>query len=165
MIGRATAAVTARLGTMGDHGALSVQQFCGADSCEGTRVTALGDENLCCDHFLARCYQLLERLDQAVQAGGSNNSNALEPAMRTSVEECSRKVLEVALGKADLDNLQRARLLDILLWSSDLLAGGNSREGSPFRLTTIERRGEMHRSAVHEEQALKPRGWRTSISY
>jgi hypothetical protein len=36
------------------------------------------------------------------------------------VEECSRRAMKVSLGTHGLDNLQRARLLDILLWASDI---------------------------------------------
>jgi hypothetical protein len=163
MTGRGTATVTARLGSMGDQSALSAEQFCGADTCEGPRVTTLDNESLCCDHFLARCYGLLEQMDRGRELTNGLTGGESSKRLRERVEECSGKVLQVALGTAGLDNLQRARLLDILLWSSDLLAGGNSREGSPFGLTTIDTQSDDRRLASKKQP--KPRGWRTTISY
>ena len=40
--------------------------------------------------------------------------------MRAFIEECSRKALDVSLQSEDLSNLQRGRLLDILLWAGEL---------------------------------------------
>jgi hypothetical protein len=40
--------------------------------------------------------------------------------MRAFIEECSRKALDVSLQSEDLTNLQRGRLLDILLWAGEL---------------------------------------------
>jgi hypothetical protein len=40
--------------------------------------------------------------------------------MREFVEECSRKALDVSLHSESLTNLQRGRLLDILLWAGEL---------------------------------------------
>jgi len=40
--------------------------------------------------------------------------------MRAFVEECSRKALDVSLQSEDLSNLERGRLLDILLWAGEL---------------------------------------------
>ncbi len=40
--------------------------------------------------------------------------------MRAFIEECSRKALDVSLQSEDLSNLERGRLLDILLWAGEL---------------------------------------------
>lgn len=132
MMGRGTA--TARLGNMGDQRALSVEQSCGTARCQGLRVVTLGDENLCCDHFLSRCYEFLERID--AQSGMSGAADALAQKTKELVEDYSRRALEVSLGAVGLSNLQRARLLDILLWASDISAGGDSRCGSPWGLSS-----------------------------
>ena len=118
---------------MGEQGALSVEQFCGAAACEGLRVTTLGTENLCCDHFVGRCYALLERIDP--DSSLREASGVLSQEIRQTVEECSRRVLELSLGEHELTNLQRARLLDILLWASDISSGANSRLENPWGLT------------------------------
>jgi hypothetical protein len=40
--------------------------------------------------------------------------------MRSFLEECSRKALDVSLRSDNLSNLERGRLLDILLWAGEL---------------------------------------------
>ena len=36
-------------------------------------------------------------------------------------DECARGVLDVSLKAAELSNLEKARLLDVLLWAEDIL--------------------------------------------
>jgi hypothetical protein len=40
--------------------------------------------------------------------------------MRAFIEECSRKALDISLQSENLTNLERGRLLDILLWAGEL---------------------------------------------
>jgi hypothetical protein len=49
---------------------------------------------------------------------GSSASGASE-AKRVA-DECARGVLDVSLSAARLSNLQKARLLDVLLWAGDI---------------------------------------------
>ena len=97
---------------------MSRKRNCGVGSCAGAAITALDRQALCLNHFLLRCYERLEGLDPRCQ------KFAIEPvdvaAMRAFVEECSRKALDVSLQSKNLDNLQRGRLLDILLWAGEL---------------------------------------------
>lgn len=152
MMGRGTA--TARLESMGDQRALSIEQFCGVDSCQGLRVVTLGDEHLCCDHFLSRCYDFLGRIDP--QSGVNGAANPLSKQSRELVECYSRRALEVSLGAGELNNLQRARLLDILLWASDVCAGGDSRAGSPWGLSPAQQRTGSGASAAENERHKTP---------
>ena len=57
-------------------------------------------------------------MDPRAQKGGRLPLDL--PTLRSFVEECSRRALEVAMHSEDLDNLQRGRLLDILLWAGEL---------------------------------------------
>jgi hypothetical protein len=156
MIGRGIA--RARLENMGDSSALRSEQFCGADSCQGLRAVTLGDENLCCDHFLSRCYEFLERIDPK-----SRMTDSLEPLtteMKELVDEYSRHALEVSLGRAELNNLQRARLLDVLLWASDISTGANSRSTLGLKKAAADSAPQ-----ASEKDLGKANPWRTSISY
>jgi hypothetical protein len=40
--------------------------------------------------------------------------------MRAFIEECSRRALDISLQAENLNNLERSRLLDILLWAGEL---------------------------------------------
>jgi hypothetical protein len=103
--------------TMRDH------QPCGRSGCSEPGVATFGAKTLCSDHFLVACYEVLERLDRGMGLSARAATEARE-AKRVA-DECARGVLEVSLNAAELSNLQKARLLDVLLWAGDI-PGGNS---------------------------------------
>jgi hypothetical protein len=91
---------------------------CRMGSCSGTAITTLDRQALCLNHFLSRCYEKLEGVDPR---GRKFSAEAVDVAsMRAFIEECSRKALDVSLQSKNLSNLQRGRLLDILLWAGEL---------------------------------------------
>ena len=91
---------------------------CRMDSCGSAAITTLDRQALCLNHFLSRCYEKLEGLDPR---GRKFSTEPVDMAsMRAFIEECSRKALDVSLQSKNLNNLQRGRLLDILLWAGEL---------------------------------------------
>ena len=91
---------------------------CRMGSCGSAAITTLDRQALCLNHFLLRCYEKLEGLDPR---GRKFSAEPVDLAsMRAFIEECSRKALDVSLQSKDLSNLQRGRLLDILLWAGEL---------------------------------------------
>ncbi len=91
---------------------------CRVGSCGGAAITTLDHQALCLNHFLLRCYEKLEGLDPR---GRQLSAKPVDLAsMRAFIEECSRKALDVSLQSENLSNLQRGRLLDILLWAGEL---------------------------------------------
>ena len=91
---------------------------CSANSCSGASISTLDQQDLCLNHFLLRCY---ERLDSLDPRGRTFHSETLDVAsMRAFIEECSRKALDISLQGKNLTNLERGRLLDILLWAGEL---------------------------------------------
>jgi len=101
----------------GDQGSMVLTETCSRMDCSKQMVTALGDEELCFDHFCARCYELLEGADGPAE-WRQDAAGCAE--VRTRLDECARRALEIALRQIELNNLERARLLDILLWSGEL---------------------------------------------
>jgi hypothetical protein len=97
---------------------------CSLESCPDTPVTRLAHHELCLHHFLSRCYEDLDRF--ALRGRGPEVDHSGSRALQAFVEECSQRALEVSLQCQNLDNLQRGRLLDILLRASELLPDGNS---------------------------------------
>lgn len=91
---------------------------CSADSCGRASTISLDQQDLCLNHFLLRCYETLEGLDPRGRKFNSEPSELV--SMRLMVEECSRKALDASLHCENLSNLQRGRLLDILLWAGEL---------------------------------------------
>jgi hypothetical protein len=95
-----------------------LQRDCCEPSCGGSPITSLDQQAFCLNHFLQRCYERLEALDPRKR---NYRLEATSPAeMRAFIEECSRKALDVSLHHEDLTNLERGRLLDILLWAGEL---------------------------------------------
>jgi len=98
---------------------IDVNRKCMVNYCADAAVTSFGQQDLCLNHFVSRCYDGLERLDpRGRQSGGSH---AERTALKAFVEECSRRALEVSLSCQNMDNLQRGRLLDILLWAGEII--------------------------------------------
>lgn len=79
---------------------------------------SLAQQDFCVDHFIELCYENLRRIDPRGQREARMTLGL--PVLRAFIEECSRRALEVALRCENLDNLQRGRLLDILLWAGEL---------------------------------------------
>lgn len=94
------------------------ERNCSEDACQSAAATSLDQQAFCLNHFLLRCYAKLEALDPRGQKSREDRVDLA--AMRAFIEECSRKALEVSLHRENLTNLERARLLDILLWASEL---------------------------------------------
>jgi len=94
------------------------ERNCAEQSCRRTSVASLNQQDLCLEHFLRSCYETLERLDPR---GRYFVSQSIDMAsMRAFIEECSRKALDISLHSKKLSNLERGRLLDILLWAGEL---------------------------------------------
>ena len=104
----------------GDQGSMVLTETCSRMDCSKQMVTALGEEELCFDHFCARCYELLEHADGPAE---SRRDAAGCAEVLSRLDECARRALEIALRQIELNNLERARVLDILLWSGDLISG------------------------------------------
>jgi len=125
---------------------------CCVDRCPSAAAAFLAKQALCVSHFVRRCYEQLERLDPRK---GRRTPNEIElPQMRNELEECSEQTLRVCLSGKTLTNLERGRLLDILLWASELyvllrLPGGFCPGVEPFRGRTLESRAlEAHTLAA-----------------
>jgi hypothetical protein len=162
MNGRATA--PAKSGTVGEQIAMPAEQLCSFNSCETLRVTTLADENLCCDHLIVRCYEFLEQIDPDRGMKSKEREKGVE--LKQVIEECSRKVLEVSLGTLQLSNLQRARLLDILLWASDTATAHISKEAEPNEFFRPQS-GRMQTISSKQEKEREPQraNLRTSILF
>lgn len=94
------------------------ERTCTVDSCKSAAVAVLAEQNLCLSHFFSYCYARLERFDPRTRRGGNETLDI--PGKRRFVEECSRAALDLSFRCETLSNLQRARLLDIMLWAGEL---------------------------------------------
>ena len=104
-------------GAKGEPGAMGLEAACSRLDCSRQVVTSLEDRDFCFDHFCAYCYELLERSDRSgdLAAGSERFREEL-----LTLDECARRALEISFSRVPLNNLDRARLLDILLWAGEL---------------------------------------------
>ena len=103
----------------GELRAMHHHKPCRYAACVGPGVTALGDEDLCCDHFVLRSYEFLEQID--AERAKSRNDFLFTTRLKESVNECLHRALAVSLRSKSLSNLQKARLLDIMLWAGEFI--------------------------------------------
>jgi hypothetical protein len=69
----------------------------------------------CMHHFVAYCYQRLEESEKAL------NGRENRESVRGFLRECATQAAKLLLLGEELQNIERARLFDILLWSNELL--------------------------------------------
>jgi len=91
-------------------------KLCQQTSCTQAAIVSLRTESYWLEHFCCRSYQLLERIGQR----SSPEPGTLEQAL--FADECARRTIDICLNADCLNNLERARLLDILLWCGDISA-------------------------------------------
>jgi hypothetical protein len=120
------------------------ERSCTLDSCKSAAVAVLAGQNLCLNHFFTYCYEHLEKFDPRSRRPWPDVMDI--PAQRCFVEECSRAALDLTFRCETLTNLQRARLLDIMLWAGELFlllrtnskdlpeSAGSRRSKSTFRI-------------------------------
>lgn len=129
-----------RIHNLGAMDTMPRERSCTLDSCKGAAVAILDEQNLCLNHFFTYCYEHLEQFDPRSRRSSDEAVDA--PGKRRFVEECSRAALDLSFRCETLTNLQRARLLDIMLWAGELFlllrapgsekAGDRNSSASPF---------------------------------
>ena len=97
---------------------LKNKESCKAVSCVKPAVISLATRELCLDHFFFSCYERLDTLEPMVRSRALDATEV--QAIRGLLEECSNRTLLVCLRHEHLTNLDRSRLLEILLLCGDL---------------------------------------------
>jgi hypothetical protein len=95
-----------------------VVEHCHETGCGATAIVLIGDHWLCGQHFIQRSYQQLERISAGMRDSAFHEDNTEEAARR--LEECMRGSADIACHPAPPTNLERARVIDVLLWASEL---------------------------------------------
>ena len=82
-------------------------------------MSSLGLKHLCVDHFIARCY---ERLSVCSANRFADPDEATSVSIDRFLHSCAQQAAGLVHPLRGLDNLERARLFEILLWASELAA-------------------------------------------
>src|SRR4029077_36499 len=102
---------------------------CTADGCAKAAVASLDERRVCRAHFVAGAYRRLESIAAQIQEPHFHTQHG-DLASRF-LEGCMRETTNIACAPEVPDNLERAQLLDILLWASELY--GRLRRGPRVR--------------------------------
>jgi hypothetical protein len=92
---------------------------CDTPHCGNPAVGLLALKFYCVRHFISHCYEHLERCNcNPIQDADVVTSFSVDRFLQQSVAQASELVRPIR----GFDNLDRARLFDIFLWASDLIA-------------------------------------------
>jgi len=91
---------------------------CSAPGCARLSATALDIRPLCREHFIASCYVNLDEYGRLLE--DSRYRDTTTELVRRFLSDCTRHAADLAQTARDLDNLERARILDILLRAGEL---------------------------------------------
>lgn len=122
-------------GAKGEPFSMSAKASCSRVDCSEPAVTSFEERKFCFDHFCMRSYELLERSHRGVDLAYSSEEFNEE---LFALDDLARRALEVSFGPHTLDNLDRARLLDILLWAGELTSNLRRRRPGISALERLE---------------------------
>ncbi len=105
---------------------------CSVALCEKPVVALLDHSSFCREHFISTCYAQLEAYTKLRNEGRLNEVHA--ESVRRFISECTRQADLIEQAMRDTDNLERARLADIILWAADL---GRHVRRSPRKAITV----------------------------
>jgi hypothetical protein len=105
---------------------------CSAQGCEQTAEAMIDGEGLCRVHFISHCYAQLERLEAVQKAHRLSLPDG--ESVRRFINQSSRQADEIEHTAKNLDNLDRARLLHIILWANEV---GSYLRRSPRKAASI----------------------------
>ncbi len=92
---------------------------CDAADCGNPAVGLLSLRFFCVGHFISHCYENLERCN----SNPLNDADAVTSvAVDRFLQQCMAQTGELVRPLRAFDNLDRARLFDIFLWASELVA-------------------------------------------
>ena len=98
---------------------MSEHVSCTVPLCGEPGATELNGQVLCLAHFIVECYG---QLDACADQKFFSIDPSTEASMQTFLRQCLRCVVDLCLTRDDLDNLERARLFDILLRGGEVAA-------------------------------------------
>jgi hypothetical protein len=96
----------------------SLNTHCKTSGCTNSAVIGLVGQDVCLDHFFSICYGHLDRLEK--MACKRSLTAAEAKSALNVLKECSNRALLISFRIEVLTNLERSRLLDILLSCGDL---------------------------------------------
>jgi hypothetical protein len=105
---------------------------CGFAGCGQAAAASLSGESFCRNHFISACYARLDQYEELRKGSGLDATES--EAARRFIHECTRSADEIEHTGLNLDNLDRAKLLHIILSANEL---GRQLRRSPRKVAMI----------------------------
>lgn len=91
---------------------------CSELTCSESAIALIGEQRLCSKHFIEHSYQQLEEISASMREPRFHEKSAETSARH--LEDCMRGAADIACSPQPPSNLERARVIDVLLWASEL---------------------------------------------
>jgi hypothetical protein len=111
---------------------MTTPEKCSASDCPQLATASLNNEPLCREHFIFNCYTRLDRYDEIRNGPGFAASDV--EYVRRFIHECTRQADAMEQATKGVDNLDRAKLLHIILSANEL---GRHLRRSPRKFVNI----------------------------
>ncbi len=92
---------------------------CDVDRCGRPAISSIELHFFCLCHFISHCYERLEKSNGAPSWSLDSEGQKTEERF---LRECAEQAANLVGPLRGFDNLDRARLFDIFLWASELIA-------------------------------------------
>ncbi len=125
---------------------------CGFSGCGQSAAASLATRLFCREHFMITCYEQLDTCTESLNERPFNDRKA--EAVKQFVHECVEQATNLAEKTKDLTNLERARLVDILLWAGRL---GRRLRRSPRKIAVLPIRVLSDRPGHYWEEETETR--------
>ena len=93
---------------------------CDSAPCSQRAVSWIDFRFLCLDHLVSHCYERLEEFERAGNVQRTASADVKIQSSSDFLEDCPAKIASLLITHTGLENIERARLLDILLWANEL---------------------------------------------
>ena len=111
---------------------MTAVSVCCITGCERAPAAELNVRPMCRSHFISTCYELFDEYSRWLEENRFRDSNT--ELIRRFLCECTRQATEMSHNAANLDNLERARLLDLLFRATEL---SRLLRRSPRKVTSV----------------------------
>ncbi len=92
---------------------------CDMKDCLQSAVMRIDFHLFCLDHVVEHCHERLQKCQQEVGRSLAPPGDAISENY-SFLRECTSSIAGFLIARSELQNIDRARLLDIMLWSAEL---------------------------------------------